>query len=278
MALKLQFLSLFFFKLRLMTLSSYTSDIIIFLIGCLIFLFFLPYFVKAQIVINEVYPQPLSSENEWIEIYYPNYCSSQQSCNQTTISLDQWTLWDQLSTPSKIYTFLSHEEISLGQYLIINSNQKLNNSADGVMLKNSSGEIIDQMNYQNSQSACSFARYPNGLGDFFCSLPSQGQSNLAFLCSGEIINLSPNPSISLSPMPSLNISSLPLTITQTPFPSPNLTISPTPTSINYQLSPQLSEIMACPTEGSEWVEFYNPYNQTIKLEAWTLWDNQKKIY
>jgi hypothetical protein len=83
---------------------------------------------------------------------------------------------------------------------------------------------------------------------------------------------SPNPAPSYSPLPST-------TPTPTPPPSVSPQASPSPTpspvpSTSQDTPPrlQLSEIMACPSSGTEWVELYNPTTQDFTLTNWRITD------
>ncbi|MGD9129491.1 MAG: lamin tail domain-containing protein [Candidatus Woesebacteria bacterium] len=257
------------------------ADLIIILFLLLIFLFFFPILVQAQLVINEVYPQPDSGQEEWVELYLP---TEQEGADPLeTLSLQGWTLWDELASPSIIYSFNS-ESISPGEYLLISLSSKLNNSGDAVILKNQDNELVDQMSYQNSQKNYSFARIPNAEGDFQLSLATPGEENhspspTTSISSTPEPSLSPsaNPSPQASPTgmnPSLTVSPSPSILpTPTNIPTPSATSTPSP-AFNLQLS----EIMACPSEGKEWIEIYNPNQQAIALNQWSIWDEKNLIF
>lgn len=138
---------------------------------------------RGQIIINEVFPAPKQG-NEWIELYNPS--------NQE-IDLEGWWLEDQLSSPT-IIARIENEALPSLDYLVIElSSAKLNNSADGVVLKNPQAEIIDQMSYQKSESDLSWAR--NNSGIFELVFPTQNSINI-------FPSPSPSPSPSSSPKPS----------------------------------------------------------------------------
>jgi len=54
-------------------------------------------------------------------------------------------------------------------------------------------------------------------------------------------------------------------------------LAPTPNA-NQTLSPSLTEIMACPADGTEWVELFNPHNEKINLTGLTLHDDKNQIW
>ena len=103
--------------------------------------------VSAQVTITEVYPYPLTGESEWVELY--NQAS--ESAN-----LSGWVIEDQLSAPSTIHTITDLILQSFTHVVIEISGSKLNNSADGVTLKDPSGQVIDQMSYESSEAGKSW--------------------------------------------------------------------------------------------------------------------------
>ena len=119
---------------------------------CLCFIWLILKFttpVKAQVILTEVYPQPETDQLEWIELHN----NSTQSA-----TLDSWVIMDQLTTPSIIYQF-SSQTLNPQEYLVISlSSNKLNNSADGVGLIDQEGNLVDQMDYQNSQAKLSWSK------------------------------------------------------------------------------------------------------------------------
>lgn len=155
--------------------------------------------VEAQVIINEVFPAP-EQGSEWIELYNPN---SQE------VELDGWWLEDQLSSPT-VVARLENEILLAQNFLVIElSSAKLNNSADGVVLKNSQAEVIDQMSYKSSRAGFSWSK--NTAGFFELTLPTKN-----------MINIFPSPSPTIAPSP---------TPTSSPTPTPNITKSkPTPTT------------------------------------------------
>jgi len=188
-----------------------------------VFLIF-PKKAVAQVVIDEVMPNPVSGESEWIKFF-----------NTATLSasLAGWVVEDVLSTPSVIYSFIEGEEILGGNFLTINISNKLNNSGDGVILKNSLGEVIDEMSYQSSSQGISWLRETKS---------------------------SPSPSASpiTSPVPS-----------PTPLPTP----SSTPQAFSHDWQLKVTEIMSCPiSPASEWIKIENLLNKRIVLDDFVIRD------
>ncbi len=141
---------------------------IVFSLLSLLFLLAQP--VQAQVIINELMPAP-SQGQEWIELFYPPTTNQ----TQAKISLSNWSLWDLETSSSKIFT-LTDQEINPGEYLTIAVTNKLNNSQDGVILKNEAQQIVDQVNYHTSQTDLSWMRIPQ-TSDFIWSQPSKNLAN-----------------------------------------------------------------------------------------------------
>ena len=163
----------------------------------IIFLTPTPTQAQTQIIINEVFPAP-TQDKEWIELYNP---STQE------VKLTDWLLEDQLSSPATIFAF-TDQTIPAQELLVVElPSAKLNNSADGVTLKDSAAAIIDQMSYPNSKTDYSWSR--DSLGNWQLTPPTKNSSNTF-----------PSPTPYSTPLP-------------TPTPSPLLSPSPasTPTSI-----------------------------------------------
>ena len=209
--------------------------------NCLVFglLYFTPQ-AHAQIIITEVFPVP-SSGSEWVEIY---------NNSDQAIDITNWQLEDKLSSPSSIHTFTG--SITANSFLVAElASSKLNNSADGVILKNSTGTVVDQFNYTSSQSDLSWSRSSILTDAFGISSPTKGYSNSDVFFS---VNPTPTP----SPSPS-------------PFISPSPTPSPSPSSQNIS-TVSLSEFSPCPESGGEWIELFNSSDQLITLTNWQIKD------
>lgn len=93
-----------------------------------------PTSTSANIIINEFVSDPVSGENEWIELY---------NISTSTVDLTGWTLHDgntDISSPTST--------IEANGFVVITlSSSKLNNSGDVIILKNTEEEIIDQVSY-----------------------------------------------------------------------------------------------------------------------------------
>lgn len=215
---------------------------------CLLILFVLTIFkptpTQAQIIISEVFPAP-SDGPEWIELY-------NQSVDQT-IDLTSWSIQDQLSSSSLIYTFDEEAILAPTNYLTIELAQpKLNNGADGITLFNNQQAVVDEMSYDSSQTALSWSRSLNG--DFILSEPTKNLPN-------STPTTSPSPILTPIPTPSL-----------TPSPTPNPSPSPAPPSFDHSLI-KIDSFVACPEKDEvESVTLLNTDSEAHQLIDWRLRD------
>jgi hypothetical protein len=165
----------------------------------------------AQVVINEVYPNPNTGEEEWVELY---------NSGQETVELAGWELWDQLSTLSKAYSFGTEVELASQEFLVISLTNKLNNGGDTVILQDASGGEIDLFEYTSSSKGKSWARNPLDFAEIFETEPTKGETNPE-----------PEPKPTPTPIPSPT-STLPPPTTATAIPSSQTTATshePSPT-------------------------------------------------
>lgn len=183
-------------------------------------------FTSAQVIINEVLPQPINNDLEWVEL---------KNTSSNSANLSGWFLEDVLSSPKTIFSF-GLVEILPNQFFVATISGQLNNSADGVVLKDSLGNVVSQMSYSSSSLGLSWQL--DGDNNFIAAEPSKGLENV---------------SLSVSPTPSP-------TVMVTPPPSSN---SPSPTPSNEQVTlSKLSQLYvvglsSCPKNGSEWIDWIN---------------------
>lgn len=146
--------------------------VLIWLSLCLVWLF-CPVLVQAQVKITEVLPAPTQEQVESIELFNEG---------EQDIDLSGWSVWDVESSSSLIYEFVETEAdpiLKAGNFLVIEINNKLNNSGDGVILKNLDDEIVDQVEYSNSQSGLSWSFWENDWQWVESSLGEANQADLA---------------------------------------------------------------------------------------------------
>lgn len=216
--------------------------------------------VQAQVVINEVAPY-LTTSSEWIELY---------NTGSTPVDIGSWLLRDQLATPSDLKEFELETILEPHSYLIVETINKLNNTADGVTLLTDTGEVVDQMSFTSSTQNLSWARVPDADSNWVLSTPTKGLTNPNNLPTP---TPSPTPSIAPTPSPSATPQSSP-----TPIPSSSPTPAPTPVPIPEPSQWQPSEIMACPSSGeAEWLELYNPDPVSYSFTNWLVRDSQGSL-
>lgn len=110
---------------------------------------------KGSIVINEIMFNPLTTYSEWIELY---------NTTKDTLGLFGWTLSDVLTSGTQDTIKTSSAVIPPGQYLVVARDTlpiqgignahyivckygTMNNSADGIVVKDSRGSVIDSVLY-----------------------------------------------------------------------------------------------------------------------------------
>ncbi len=141
--------------------------------------------VHAKVLINEVLPYP-EDGIETIEIVYVPDNSQDQSIN-----LEGWSIWDELATSSCLYVF-GKETLTVGEYVIKTFSNKLNNSADGIIIKNLEGEVQDSFSYSSSEKGLSYSRLNFINNDFILTVPTLGEENIFI---GPSITTTPTPTI-----------------------------------------------------------------------------------
>lgn len=140
---------------------------------------------QINIVINEVMPvnsatqeDPDGEYDDWIEIY---------NLTDASIDLSGFCLSDDKKDPSK-WRFPDNTKISPKGYLIIwadddfyqqglHANFKLSSTGETVLISDPDELEIDKMSYPEQNLELSYARVPNGTGDFKWKSPSFSSSN-----------------------------------------------------------------------------------------------------
>lgn len=215
---------------------------IAFFIAAAVFLFF-PEKVLAEVFINEFSSY---GDSDWVEIY-----------RTKSENLSFYKLEDAVGNIKE----LSWSDCS-GDFCVVDWYNKLNNSGDTIKLILLPTTVIDQITYGNQegasveapQSGQSAGRIVDGIGDWVIfSSPTKGSSNTV----GSPLS---------TPMatPSLFPSSTP-TLTNSPTP----TNTPTPKDYSNIF---ISEFMAYPESGDEWVELYNDNDFEVNLDGWFIDD------
>ncbi len=182
-----------------------TTNILIFSVCTVVLGLLLIKEVNAQVVINEVFPNPIGTESgaEWVELF---------NISDNVVSLKNCNLFLHATLNNQKVEF--GEEAFIDKYEVISWDDSwLNNSGDQVLL--SCPDFNDKITYGDvaessvaePKEGISIGRSPNGSGDFYI---------LATVTMGEVNSLPPTPT--LEP-----------THTSTPTPRPTSTPSPSPT-------------------------------------------------
>ncbi len=145
-----------------------------------------PQVVLGDLVINEfmadndsIQADSAAEFDDWIE-FYNNGSSS--------INMEGYFLSDDANQLLK-WAFPAGTTINADDYLIVwadndeeqtglHANFKLSASAETIFLSDPAGNFVDLIEYQNQGQDVSFARYPNGTGDFQTMIPTYNAENV----------------------------------------------------------------------------------------------------
>ncbi len=158
----------------------------------------------TALIINEVFANPVSG-SEWVEIFY---------CGADQLSAADYLNFTISDDKRVIYTFQG-DEIWSDNFLVIEVSG-LNNDQDSVILKDSSSNIIDQMNYTATEKGLSWLRANQEETLFILGEPSPNLPNPLAYPSPTI---TPNPKLTPQPTPKPSATA-----------NPQLATSPDPTN------------------------------------------------
>lgn len=184
-----------------------------------IFLFLInPAAIFAQVKINEVFPDPVNEDDEFVELY---------NSTDDPIILTGYKLADL----SKTYTIPEVTMTAKSFYVLNKSETKiiLNNDGDEtVSLKNNLDQVIDSFSYNGATEEKSFSRIPDGGNQWMNNtIVTKNQPNQAPPSPSP----SPSPSPQASPSPEAQASSSPIpspAASKMPSPTPKASASPSP--------------------------------------------------
>lgn len=138
---------------------------------------------RKQIVLNEFLPNPTGSDSanmpngEWIELYNNGDAPRDLSGWYTRDATDgegNRVFVTALNTLSATTTIAAH-----GWLVVYMNKAILNNDGDTVRLFDSSGSLIDSHSYGTAPENKSFARIPDGVGEWVDPVPTPGEPNIA---------------------------------------------------------------------------------------------------
>ncbi len=165
----------------------------------------------ADVVINEVFANPVSESDEFVELY---------NTTDTAITLDNWKIADKV----KEYIILSGSIPAHGFFVLEKSTTslELNNSDEELTLKNSTSAVSDTFSYGGTTQGKSWSRSPDGTGTFYDDVNTTKNG----------ANASPPPTSTPKPTNSP-------TPTKTPTPTSAPTAAKTPTPITASSTPKV---------------------------------------
>lgn len=243
---------------------------------------------SATVLINEFVIDPNEDETEWIEL---------RNISEQTLDLTLWTLEDE----SGKQTTLEGSLVSNGFLLIDSPVGKLNNDTDTIILKNSTGIVVDSVTYGTEEltspkDGASLARNASGLFEvtytptpasenIFSSQPPEPDQEPVeeTQTDGEPVTTSESNSSSQEEVAQDSTSSSSESVSELTTTQESTGSSSSQTSINTQESIPtgtilINEFVADPLEGEEeWIEITNISEHTATLTGWTLEDASGKI-
>ncbi len=203
---------------------------------------------EETVQINEFMPWPVGV-NEWVELFH---------AGSGTLNLAGWSIDNGTSAAPTIISSSSvlagdPSSFEPGTLLVVRLDSNILVNAGGtVRLRNSSGAIISSISYGSATPNRTHARLYDGSPDWQANvLPTQGTAN------------GPLPP---SATPTITPATTP-TASELPAQTATATASPLPAAHPILL---INEVLAHPSSGPGWIEFYNPGSTAIDVTDWML--------
>lgn len=207
---------------------------------------------SAKIIITEFLPNPEDNDtdNEFIEVY---------NAGSQDENIGGWTMDDKLGK-TRSYSIPENTIIRVGEYKVFTSSETrivLNNSGDGIVLKNRNGETINETPTSGAASEdVSYALKDDGIWAW-TKRPTPGTKNI----------------IEIEEKEKTKVETI----------NANKTEDALEETINYDYSDGIiiTELLPDP-EGSdnklnyEWIEIYNDSDKEVDLRGWMIDDIQNK--
>lgn len=137
-----------------------------------------------NIYLSEIYPNPQTGENEWVEIY---------NDNDFAVELINWYIddvEDSGASPKKFSLTIEPKSYAVIEF----SSAIFNNDSDSVRLLDFEKKEKDSLEYKDSQKGKSFGRISFETDEFCLQEPSKNQKNNP--CLNNLQNFNLNPTIS----------------------------------------------------------------------------------
>ncbi len=225
---------------------------------------------NQKIIITEFLldPKENDSDNESIEIY--NDGSSE-------VDLSGWTISDKAGSVKK-YAISKASKIKSGEYKIFYSSEtgiSLNNSGDGVILKDNSEKIIDETPISDAaKEGVSYALADNGTWKW-TMIPTPGNKNII----KEKENAIPkNTLLEEAKTETQNNEKKPDAKTEVSSVSGVNNISEDKKTYDFSDGLIINEVLPNPegSDDNEWIEIYNESDKDVNMEAWQIDDVLQK--
>ncbi|MBT4120886.1 MAG: PKD domain-containing protein [Candidatus Magasanikbacteria bacterium] len=206
----------------------------------------------SGLIINEFVSDPVSGENEWIEIYNPTTSS---------IDLTGWKLYDGMGSIAS-----PTSTIEAGGFFVIElSSSKLNNSGDIIILKNDLDEIVDSVSYGDWDDGDTSDN----------ALAVSDPNSIARIINGQNTGNNKNDFAETTTVTkgASNQIAAPVVSVPSSGGGGGGTVEPAPTVTYSRSEVVINEIVSDPTDGAvEFVELYNRTASSVDLAGWWIED------
>ncbi len=218
-----------------------------------------PTLTRANVIISEVAPAPTVGP-EWVELI---------NTDDQLFDLTGFYLEDVLASASVILTFPSGTQLASGQILVFElTSAKLNNTGDGVILKNPAGVAIDNVSFGSTEPGSSWQRQQDTTQPMISGIPSPLHVDWWSPTISPTQPISPDPTTSPTPTPSVSFTPTPVVASASATPSPTSPVAYLPPD-----AIQLSEVVACADTHGEWIEVINTTDHSVDLSQWSVVDS-----
>ena len=146
------------------------------------------FITSGDIVINEIMASntktakdPLGEYDDWIELYNKSSATVDISgwfISDDAYNLNKWKIPQGTSIPANGYLIVwADEDSSQNTATSLHANFKLSGSGEDVLLSKNDGTLVDAIGFGAQKADISYARRPNGTGNFVLQTPTFNANN-----------------------------------------------------------------------------------------------------
>ncbi len=229
-----------------------------------------PSVATAAVQLSELYPAPVSGQEEFIELYNPNSEAISIAGLQLTDASGKTFTISEATVESTSLAAHSYLALPYSKTKII-----LNNSGDTVILTDANGSLLDQMTYDTALSGFAWARHV-GVTDpetswNWTSLVTQGTANIFVDDAENTESTAEQSALTQEPTPTTQPTGGSPTTPTTQAPVAEDTRQ---TSSKIKINEVLPNAVGSDTN-TEWIELVNIGSSAVRLIDWTVSDASK---